>query len=756
MRRAALPIVLAAACTACAPRPASDFSTTNARAHVDVLARDIGPRPLGSPANARARAYLVEALRKAGFPDVRVRTSDARRPEAGLTARVSNIVAIKPGRRPEAIALVAHYDSVPESPGATDDAFGTAVAVEAGRVLAARPAAQYSLMVLVTDGEESGLLGAAAAAADRDIAYRIATYINIDSIGSSGPSLLFETGPGNGWLTGVWARAAPRPRGASFATDIYRRLPNDTDFSILKRTGAPGLNFAPIGDSYSYHTARDTAERLSDDTIRQTGENVVATARALDHRDLAPRNIDQPVYFDIVRTAAAAFGPLTSAIITLSALGAGLLGWYRAALTSVRIGGAGRVAFSALWTHAGSIAVFAAMTLAAIALRGSRETYHPWYAHPERLLLYLAAAGAIVGWGAARAGALLPQQWHGVRHPALVWTVALPIWILFAAAMALAAPLSAYLWTIPLGTAGVLLMFLPHSTAAIRSASAVVLAIVAVLWLDNLAALVMFTVPMFGRLPIVTPAWIYPTLLTLAGVMLGPPMVAIVIGRRRLLRPAGATAVALAAGAGTLAWAWMAPAYTAERPLRREARYVHDAASGRASLEVASLEPELDIGTGAPSGWAAVSDPPPASLPLPSLSFPFVYRGPADPNPAPASASLTFDEATMTMTLRITPSEPALDVTIVMPDGVRPIASNLPGLVRRGRWMARWAGLPAEGIAWTATLPAGRRAGGLKVVIVRHGLPGAAGGAVPAWLTSDRSVWKTWSVWIVDPAGLLR
>jgi acetylornithine deacetylase/succinyl-diaminopimelate desuccinylase-like protein len=215
VRRAALPIVLAAACTACAPPPASDaneaeasyyFSTANARAHVDALARDIGPRPLGSPANARARAYLVEALQKAGFPEVRVKTGDARRPEAGLTARVSNIVAIKPGRRPEAIALVAHYDSVPESPGATDDAFGAAVAVEAGRALAARPAAQYSLMVLITDGEESGLLGAAAAAADRDIAYRIATYINLDSIGSSGPSLLFETGPGNGWLT-----AAPRP-----------------------------------------------------------------------------------------------------------------------------------------------------------------------------------------------------------------------------------------------------------------------------------------------------------------------------------------------------------------------------------------------------------------------------------------------------------------------------------------------------------------------------------------------------------------
>ena len=76
--------------------------------------------------------------------------------------------------------------------------------------------------------------------------------------------MLFETGPGNAWIVGPVARAARRIRAArSFAIEIYERLPNDTDFSILKRHDIPGLNFAPIGDSYAYHTARDTVERLS-------------------------------------------------------------------------------------------------------------------------------------------------------------------------------------------------------------------------------------------------------------------------------------------------------------------------------------------------------------------------------------------------------------------------------------------------------------------------------------------------------------
>ena len=125
--------VLSSACV----RPPVIFSEQNARAHVGMLAGTIGSRPVGSAANARARTYLVEQLRLFGF-DVRVQETDARRSEIGRTARVSNIIAVKRGTRDEAVGLVAHYDSAPEAPGAADDGFGVAVALEAARVLAAR------------------------------------------------------------------------------------------------------------------------------------------------------------------------------------------------------------------------------------------------------------------------------------------------------------------------------------------------------------------------------------------------------------------------------------------------------------------------------------------------------------------------------------------------------------------------------------------------------------------------------------------
>ena len=122
------------------------------------------------------------------------------------------------GSRPEAIGLLSHYDSAPESPGAADDGLGVAVSLEAARVLAARRDRQWTTLVLVTDGEESGLMGAAALVTDRDVASALHAYINIEAAGSSGPAVLFEAGPANGWLTGAWARSAPHPRGGSFGT----------------------------------------------------------------------------------------------------------------------------------------------------------------------------------------------------------------------------------------------------------------------------------------------------------------------------------------------------------------------------------------------------------------------------------------------------------------------------------------------------------------------------------------------------------
>ena len=93
---------LAVAASAGCSRPPGLFSEPNARAHIGMLAGTIGSRPIGTPANARARDYIIDQLRLFGF-DVRVQEADARRAALGRTARVANIIAVRPGRRSEAI-----------------------------------------------------------------------------------------------------------------------------------------------------------------------------------------------------------------------------------------------------------------------------------------------------------------------------------------------------------------------------------------------------------------------------------------------------------------------------------------------------------------------------------------------------------------------------------------------------------------------------------------------------------------------------
>jgi Zn-dependent M28 family amino/carboxypeptidase len=76
---------------------------------------------------------------------------------------VENIVAALPGRDSTGrIFLVAHYDSTFGTPGAADDKAAVAAVVETVRALSTGVQLRNDVVVLLTDGEEPGLLGAAA------------------------------------------------------------------------------------------------------------------------------------------------------------------------------------------------------------------------------------------------------------------------------------------------------------------------------------------------------------------------------------------------------------------------------------------------------------------------------------------------------------------------------------------------------------------------------------------------------------------
>ncbi|HEX4144163.1 MAG TPA: M28 family peptidase [Pirellulales bacterium] len=101
------------------------------RQHVERLAGIIGPRHVGLPGALAASATLIEReLISAGYA-VERQAYRARGQE------VSNLIAELPGsgRADEIVVLGAHYDTVPATPGADDNASAVAVLLEVARAM---------------------------------------------------------------------------------------------------------------------------------------------------------------------------------------------------------------------------------------------------------------------------------------------------------------------------------------------------------------------------------------------------------------------------------------------------------------------------------------------------------------------------------------------------------------------------------------------------------------------------------------------
>ena len=736
-------------------RSAGFFSDQNARAHVEMLAGTIGSRPVGTPENARARAYVIDQLRLYGY-QVRVQETDARRAETGVTTRVANIIAVLPGSRREAVGLLSHYDSSPDTPGAGDDAFGVAVSLEAARVIAARQRT-WTTMVLVTDGEEVGLMGAAALVNDREVSDWLRAYLNIEASGSSGPAMLFETGPRNHWLVKPWARNAPHPRGGSFAVEIYKRLPNDTDFTILGRHEIPGLNFALVGDSYAYHTARDTPERLSVDALRTTGLNVVATLDALQQVDITQRSPREATYFDIGEWRAISYSDAFDWFLTGVAVLFGAIAWLRLTRFVVGIEGPGRWLLGLVGSAVCVAAVAAAMVGATWILRAAREAYHPWYAHPGRLFLMLASTGVATGWILTRAGRWIGTRVHGLRHPAVVWTYTLPLWIVLAVVVGWLAPRAAYMWTLPLLTAGLLLSVVRVTRDLfVRLAALVILAVCASLWLRDALELLEFIVAVFGRLPMVTPVYVYAALLSAAGIVIVPPLISAVASIERFSYPRIGMTLCLLAIAITVPLTYTAPAYTHDQPLRRQARALQESGAADSLWIVSSVEPGLDLEDDAPGIWAPGRSGRGTTVPWGGLREPFVFSATAPPLGEPPAAIKSFEfhdvAGGIEFSITVVPREPGINVSFFLPAGATPARSSIPGVVRGGRWAATYVAPPPDGLTFRASFTGvtAERLRETRVTASTARFPDGQGWQrLPRWLPQERMVWTARATWVL-------
>lgn len=282
--------------------PGTTFSAERAMADV----RRIGqvPHPTGSRANAHVRADLLLRMRELGL-QVSTQRTDAvfqRWPGFVMAGSIENLIGVLPGedRSAPAIVLMSHYDSAVGSPGAADDAAGVAASLEAVRALIAQGAPRRrDLIVLITDGEEQGLLGATAFFQQHPWRQRIGAVVNLETRGSSGRAFMFETGAMNGAMMGLYAGAVREPSATSLAAFLYSILPNDTDFSLPRDQDIPGFNVAFIGEPFHYHSATATPANLNERSLQHLGAQALDLTGALLAAETLPGPRPNAVFSDI-------------------------------------------------------------------------------------------------------------------------------------------------------------------------------------------------------------------------------------------------------------------------------------------------------------------------------------------------------------------------------------------------------------------------------------------------------------------------
>ena len=285
-----------------ATAPAQNFSAARALNHVRAMAQK--PHPPGTPEHDRVRDYVRDELTKLGLaPEVEAGFSEFTRGRYHASANVENLVARLPGTantRP--VMLVAHYDSTPRGPGASDDAHGVAVLLETLRALGSGPVLRNDVIFLITDGEEKGLLGAIYFMGHHPWRKEPGVVLNFEARGTSGNAFMFETSRGNEWMIRNLQAAVPRAFATSFAYEVYRRMPNDTDLTVFKYGGLAGMNFAFIEHPEFYHTPQDSVEHLDPVSLQEQGRYALSLGRQFGGEDLTERHSGDAVYFPTLFT----------------------------------------------------------------------------------------------------------------------------------------------------------------------------------------------------------------------------------------------------------------------------------------------------------------------------------------------------------------------------------------------------------------------------------------------------------------------
>ncbi|MGC9359751.1 MAG: M28 family peptidase [Anaerolineae bacterium] len=262
----------------CASEPAS-FDGERAMAHVEALC-DLGPRPVGSPGNEAAAAYIQAHLEEHGW-DVELQEFAHR----GLPVR--NVIGRK-GEGP-VILLGTHFDTRPLAdldpedrsrpvPGANDGGSGTAVLLELARVLGEDVTGQATIELAFFDGEDRTGLGGWSCCvgsyhAAAELSERPAYVVVVDMVGDATQELYFEWSSTLWLQERIWRLADSMGYGHYFVAEHRHAIVDD--HTPFLQQGIPAALIIDFDYIY-WHTTHDTPDKLSAASLQRVG-NVLET-----------------------------------------------------------------------------------------------------------------------------------------------------------------------------------------------------------------------------------------------------------------------------------------------------------------------------------------------------------------------------------------------------------------------------------------------------------------------------------------------
>jgi hypothetical protein len=272
----------------------TNFSQENAHQLLKHLSVNIGPRPMGSPAEQEALSFAVEKFREYGCDTSFIMPID--RYSGGNTSS-GVAVGIKYGNSKKMIVIGGHIDSSdPEIPGANDDASGCAVVLETARI-SCKQKLNTTLVFCCFGGEEKGLVGSKHFVSNFKEIGSVKLMIQLDMADGRGP-LDIDPDAHKSPSAPRWVVSAAIEEYTKLG---YSNLRYPTHFFSLNysATDGPGSDHEPflqkgipaiafISDvSYPVHTPQDNFENFDPVGLKRSGDVVQKLINRFD--DITPQ-----------------------------------------------------------------------------------------------------------------------------------------------------------------------------------------------------------------------------------------------------------------------------------------------------------------------------------------------------------------------------------------------------------------------------------------------------------------------------------